>query len=491
MSDLLAQLAEQLSGKQYDRTEVGIERAGKKIVLPAEPKPMRYDEAIVVLQRIKQEEETQVAIHAEIDAFPFDGAYAFMKAMKETYGWATPVPEMTMFGPKPPVTINLEIDYGVYTPIIWGQFAIPNIEGVLKTGATWKDGRPIFLIQGQVKKKHQQEVEELAALTRKFVKNESIYKGKGISLKTDNEGNLNLETPPKFIDLSRVNPDELTFSEDTAQQVQTNVFTPVEYTQSCRDNKIPLKRGILFEGPFGTGKTLTAFVTAQKARANGWTFIMIDRVSGLKAALNFARQYQPCVVFAEDIDRSVEGQDRTVEIDDILNTIDGLESKGSEIMTILTSNNVNSINRAMIRPGRLDAIISIQAPDAVAVQKLLRIYGRDLISAEEDLTTAGEQLEGQIPAVIREVVERSKLYAIGRSKGGKISLTATDLVAAAKGMNHHLALLKGTKSEPSLNEKLGMVFTEAVAAGVRSNGVYENVQRTHKMTEELHEKIMN
>jgi SpoVK/Ycf46/Vps4 family AAA+-type ATPase len=76
-------------------------------------------------------------------------------------------------------------------------------------------------------------------------------------------------------------------------------------------HKVPLKRGVLLEGPYGTGKTLTAFVTAKKCVENGWTFIMLDRVAALKEALTFARMYAPAVVFAEDIDRSVEGE-RTV-----------------------------------------------------------------------------------------------------------------------------------------------------------------------------------
>src|SRR5262249_9702485 len=111
-------------------------------------------------------------------------------------------------------------------------------------------------------------------------------------------------------------------------------------------------------------KTLTAYVTAKKSSSNNWTFIYLDRVAGLHEAFRFAKQYAPSVIFAEDIDRAVNGDDRTTDIDDVLNTIDGIESKGGEIITILTTNHVDQINRAMLRPGRLDAVISIQAPDA-------------------------------------------------------------------------------------------------------------------------------
>ncbi len=457
---------------RFSNAEVHIRREGTKIILPNEPFPMRYDEAVKCLERKMKDEEETVSVHETIDAFPFDGAYAFMEALKQIYGWASPQARETFFGPKPPTTVNLEIDYGVFTQIIWGDFKIPGIEGVLRTGSTGKDGRPVFLIGGEVKKKHQADVAQIAELTRQLVKQGSIYKGKAINLKTDDDGDVDWSEPPKFLDLSRVNADELTFSTEVAAQVETNLFTPIEFTDACRLNHIPLKRGVLLEGPFGTGKTLTAFVTALKARKNGWTFIMIDRVGGLKDALKFARAYQPAVVFAEDVDRAIQGDDRTVEIDDILNTIDGIESKGSEVITILTSNDVAGINRAMLRPGRLDAIISVQAPDSAAAEKLMRLYARGLIKEDADLSMAGKELQGQIPATIREVVERSKLYAISRARGGKIKLTGEDIAHAARGMKNHLQLLNGKKEKsPSKHRKFGMAFADLVEETVQKNAM--------------------
>jgi transitional endoplasmic reticulum ATPase len=68
-----------------------------------------------------------------------------------------------------------------------------------------------------------------------------------------------------------------------------------------------------------------------------------------------------------------------------LNEIDGVESKGKELITILTSNHAENINQAMLRPGRLDAVLSIQAPDAFAAEKLIRLYARGLILERESL----------------------------------------------------------------------------------------------------------
>jgi transitional endoplasmic reticulum ATPase len=232
----------------------------------------------------------------------------------------------------------------------------------------------------------------------------------------------------------------------------------------------------LLEGPYGTGKTLAATVTAKKCEANGWTFITVGRVTALEGALQFAVAYQPCVVFVEDIDREMAGE-RTAQMDDILNKIDGIISKGAEIMVVLTSNAAENINRAMLRPGRLDAVLHIGPPDADAVQKLLRVYGRKLIKPGEDLTQAGLALAGRIPAVIREVVERSKLYAIGRAPGADFYLTDMDIVRSAAGMAHHLELLEGKATvELTASEQLAAAYTRVISENLGDASIGSRIE---------------
>jgi transitional endoplasmic reticulum ATPase len=467
---------------RFENIEVTVERKGSQIVLPNDPHNMSYDEAIIALKKRKEEENMEVSVNEIVKAFPFDGAYAFMKAMQRIYGWATPAPTMGWFGPNPPQTVSLEIGFNKTVQIIWGNFDIPGIDGQLKTGTWQQDGMVYFCIKGTVKKLHMPDVKRIADLTRDIVAKESVYRGQAVQLESDSNGSVDFSDAPKFLDLTRVKPEELTFSDEVQTQVQTNLFTLIEHTEVCRAHKIPLKRGVLLEGPYGTGKTLTAFVAAQKAVANGWTFIMLDKVAGLRDALKFAKMYGPAVVFAEDIDRAVEGE-RTVDMDDILNTIDGLEAKNSETITILTSNHVGNINKAMLRPGRLDAVITVNPPDAKAAEKLMRIYSRGTLAEGADLTEAGKELQGRIPAVIREVVERAKLYAIGRNPDkSDFKITGDDLLHSAKGMRNHLELMAGTKPEPSVEEKFGHAFKELMKTADSAL-----VERVHKNTVELAE----
>lgn len=465
--------------KNWDKEPIDVIREGTKIILPKE---MTYSVAITALQRKMTEDETVVSIYEEIETFPLDGAYALMNVLKDIYGWASPVPTPGMFGERPPTMVNLEIDFETHTQVFWGGFSMPGIEGMIECGASNSGGRFVFVISGKVKKKFQEAVKEIAERVRKFVKTRSVYKGKAIRLVTDDDGDLNFSRPPTFLDLKRVKEEELVLPTLIREQVTTSLFTPIEYSEVCRRHSIPLKRGVLLEGPYGTGKTLTAYVTAKKCSENGWTFIYLDRVQGIQTAFKFAKQYAPAVIFAEDIDRVTSGE-RDMELDDILNQIDGIDAKNTEIITILTTNHVEGINKAMMRPGRLDAVISILPPDKEAAEKLVRIYARDLLDEDEDLTDASSELAGQIPAVIRECVERAKLYSISRSHGrGILSLKGDDIKLAAQGMTGHLGLMK-TKIEPKTTAE---TFAESLQSLV-TNGLATKLDPMSDTIDEIRE----
>lgn len=473
---------------RFKNITVGVENKGSKIILPDDPHKMRVNEAITTLKSIQKAEETEVSIHEEINAYPLDGAFAFMQVLQQAYGWATAVPTPGFFGPTPPVMVNLEVGFGEHKQVIWGDFEIPNITGKLKTGATTTDdGRYIFCLRGTVLKKDQDQVKLIADAVRKYVLEGSVYKGKAIRLRTDSDGSFNPEKAPAFMDLSNVNVDELVYSDSIMEQVETNLFTPIKHTEVCRKHQVPLKRTILLEGPYGTGKTMAANVTAKHAEANGWTFIYLDRVQSLDEAVIFARQYAPAVVFSEDIDRVMTGG-RSIKVDDILNNVDGVDSKNAEVICVLTTNHVEKIEKAMLRPGRFDAIINILPPDAEAAKKLMIQYGRGLLN-EANLEEAGEELAGQIPAVIREAVERAKLYAIKRTEiaDEEVTLTGADVAAAARAMKHHLDLLKENVEIPKTPAQvIGEAMEETMV-----NVVKGNFKKSEGKIEDMHKAIMN
>lgn len=469
-----------------------IRRGGTALVLPEVPAPsgMTYNQAIEALQKRRDSEEAVVGIAEHVEGYaPLDAARAFMLAMARKFGWvdSVTVPGGFFSPDAPPTYVSLRVGPrpGDTTQIIWGRFTIPGVDGNLNTGigAGPETGQPAFAVHGQTKRKCQPIIADLMTLTRELLLAESIYKGKAVKLPLDSDGEMDWCRPLQFMDTSGVDPGAAVFSAELAEQIEVNLFTPVKATAICRKLRIPLKRGVLLEGTYGTGKTLVATVLAKVCEDNGWTFILVPDARGLAEAVDFAKRYSPAVVFCEDIDRQMDGE-RSIGMDAILNTIDGIGAKSTEVMVVLTTNHVDKINPAMLRPGRLDAVISVTPPDADAARRLVRLYGRKLIPANDALSGSGDLLAGMIPAVIREVVERAKLAAVYRTGSEQVQITDDDLVLSANGMRKHLGLLEQKTDAPSDAEVLAEKLHKVVGNGTHEvlAGISRTVERmgSHK-----------
>lgn len=495
-------MAREKKDKVYENREVTVERRGTSIVLPDDPRAMTYDEAIESLHRIKEQEGIKIGVHEEIEAFPLEGAWALTKVLKEMFGYTlTPQAVQTMFGEMPAASsVNLEVGPGKHEQVLWGSFKVPGVDGTLQTNVTRSSGLLTFVITGTIKKKDQATVKRVADGVRQFVRENSLYKGEAVKIETvfdHKDGLYKIEPnrPPKFLDLEKVSEDELTFSKDVGELINTNLFVPLEEAEKCRELNVPLRRNVLLEGPYGTGKTLTAFVAAKKAQKNNWTFIYLDRVEALKDALLFARRYSPAIIFAEDIESVMKGGRKT-SVNDILNTIDGIDAKNQEVMCIFTTNHVEKIEKAMLRPGRLDAVISVQPPDAAAAEKLIRVYARGLIGEGEDLSGAAKELAGQIPAMIRETVERSKLFAItNHTDGSKLKITGENVRLAAVQMKGHMKLIADKGPRKLTNgEQLERVIATILRKDYQGRFCYdedENVISDTTMPETLANGVVN
>jgi transitional endoplasmic reticulum ATPase len=428
------------------RDVVDVQHHGDALVIPRTLTLERADE--VLHARMAYEREV-VAIHAPIKApFPFEGAYALFEVLTEKFGWANGVPTPGFFGASPPAMLAVPIGPNQTVQVPWGRFKLPQVDGYVQSSIEQDDlGVSRFVISGEVKRMHEKAVNEIVEAVQDRVRHQSIYKGKAFRVRLyDDRGKRMVMPEPKFLDLSTRIERELILPEETEESVQTNIFTLIERTADVTKHGIPLKRGVLLAGQFGTGKTMIARVTAEKSVDNGWTYVEVERIQEFAEVARLVVAYGDrsagVVLFCEDIDRIMAGDARDVGIDQVLNVIDGVESKGSAMMVVLTTNDLEGITSAMLRPGRLDAIIPVGPPDGPAAARLARQYGRGLIAESDPLTESQEVLGGNIPAVIREAVERSKLRAIRLTPEGE-PLVVTDraLALAAKEMANHIRLL--------------------------------------------------
>lgn len=450
---------ESMSTATKDKTEVKpkfenvtIEKRGKILILP---EGMSYAEGRLWLSRQEEAEEHVVSVYANIPCFPLDGAVALRKAMEEIYGFAALADTPSFFGKEPPTMVQIEIPGGFATAIL-GRMQPPMFEGGFIEANLDKMA---LLIRGEVKKKFEAETQIVISKTKEILAQQSIYRGQAFILDLSYLGDEDqkerrfhpVNDAPKFMDVADVNEGQLILNQSTLFALTANIWTRIEQTEACRQHAIPLKHGALLAGAFGTGKTLTARVTASKCVRSGWTFIYLKTPSQLAHALKLAEMYAPAALFCEDIDEII-GSDRDADITAIMNTIDGVDTKEKPILTILTTNNPDNIFKGMIRPGRIDTIVHFHEPDAATAAKFVQLYSRDddnttLLAPDIDIDVVGQALAGFVPAFIAEAVFKAKSYAIhrhGTDIMGKV--TQDDLVNAATALREHKRLMDGDKA---------------------------------------------
>lgn len=424
------------------RETATVERVGNKIIIPD---GMSYATARNWLTKQEQAEESQVAIHDEIPCFPLDGVLALTKALDARYGF------FAAGGWAPPCAVQVPTASGKMATALLGELRPPIWEGgFIQAEVGGREAK--LVISGQVKRKFEGEIKAVIMAAREMLKTDSIYRRQAIRLDLSFMYRMPpsfnpISDAPQFMDVSNVNEGGLILNPVTEFELSANIFTIIEQTAACRRNQIPLKHGCLLMGPYGTGKTLTAAVMASKCVRNGWTFIYLKNAAHLADALRIAQLYAPAVLFAEDIDQAVNGEDRTESMNEILNTLDGVDTKGKPIVTVLTTNHPENINTAFLRAGRIDTVVSFDPPDAKTAVRFIRLFaqdddGQNLLAPAQDLAEAGKELAGFVPAFIAEAVQKAKRFAIHR-EGADITgkLLATDLVLAAQALQKHVKMV--------------------------------------------------
>lgn len=452
-NEILRQLAH-LGGQFVGDDDITFE--GTKFVVPAAMNLRRAHKFLG--QRIEADEEEHVIVR-DFQYRPLDGAFNTWMTMKELFGAVIGQATYDFFGKNPPEFISIDTGFGESQQVPWGWVTIPMLDdGKMSVGSTRdREKGELFRLVYNGPRKHRYVVEGLFAAVDERLKSHSIYKGKAI----------NGKERPEFLRTGHVNHDAVVYSEDVLDQLKANVWSVIEHTDRTRVLGLPLKRAVLLEGPYGTGKTLASAMTADKAVANGWTFLLCrPGRDGLVQTMQTAALYAPSVVFFEDVDVVAEGASTDKDsVSELLDVFDGMGAKSSEVMAVLTTNHVQKIHKGMLRPGRLDAVISINSLDAEGIQKLVTVSiparlkdGGDWASTI-NWSEVTEAMDGFLPAFVKEASDRSVRYMIGRGEQDSV-ITTSDLVQAAEGLRPQLDLMNGAgegKSRPTVDAAISDV----------------------------------
>lgn len=234
---------------------------------------------------------------------------------------------------------------------------------------------------------------------------------------------------------------DYTFAPALLRQLRTEVvdFLRGEVADRLREWDVPAKRGIVLFGDPGNGKTVLTRICAKHALEAGMNVVIIegrrrsrlsyDRGSmGLGDELRRAAARAPALLLFEDIDLHCEGRtqsqaqphvlgpDSQQPLAELLDFLDGVEPNHGYVL-LASTNHLESLDRALRRPGRIDVEIEIANPNreqrGAALQRMLWAGPRPA----PDPGIAAELLGGASFADLAEVVRRYKIAAASAADG--------------------------------------------------------------------------
>jgi len=218
------------------------------------------------------------------------------------------------------------------------------------------------------------------------------------------------------------------------QELKEAVEWPLKYAESFIRLGIRPSRGILLYGPPGTGKTLIAKAVAKESESN---FIQVKGPSllsmwvgkseeGMRKIFERARQVAPCVIFFDEIDSlagkrgmSDAGGSRVTErvLNQMLAEMDGLEDL-KDVIVIGATNRPDMLDSALLRPGRFDKILLVNAPEETGRLQTLKIHTKKMPLAKDVLLEEfAKKTEGYTGADIEAFVREAALLALREDLG--------------------------------------------------------------------------
>ena len=190
-----------------------------------------------------------------------------------------------------------------------------------------------------------------------------------------------------------------------------------------------LPKGVLLVGPPGTGKTLLAKAVAGEANVpffsiSGSEFVEMFVGMGAARVRDLFKQAQekaPCIVFIDEIDAIGKKRDtspmggndeREQTLNQLLTEMDGFDgSKG--VVILAATNRPESLDKALLRPGRFDRRVPVELPDLQGREAILKVHAKDVkISPNVDWRTIALATSGTSGAELANIVNEAALLAV-------------------------------------------------------------------------------
>ena len=190
-----------------------------------------------------------------------------------------------------------------------------------------------------------------------------------------------------------------------------------------------LPKGVLLVGPPGTGKTLLAKAVAGEAHVpffsiSGSEFVEMFVGMGAARVRDLFKQAQekaPCIVFIDEIDAigkkrdngAMGGNDeREQTLNQLLTEMDGFDG-GKGVVILAATNRPESLDKALLRPGRFDRRVPVELPDLQGREAILKVHARNVkISSQVDWRSIALSTSGTSGAELANIVNEAALLAV-------------------------------------------------------------------------------
>ncbi len=229
--------------------------------------------------------------------------------------------------------------------------------------------------------------------------------------------------------------------EEEAKEALKEIVDFLHNPQKYADIGANLPKGALLVGPPGTGKTLLARAVAGEAHVPFFSISgseFVEMFVGMGAAkvrdlFKQATEKAPCIVFIDEIDTigkkrdggGISGNDeREQTLNQLLTEMDGFDGKKG-VVILAATNRPESLDAALLRPGRFDRRIPVELPDLKGREAILKVHGKEVKMSEDvDYNAIARATSGASGAELANIINEAALRAV---RMGRMAVNQSDL----------------------------------------------------------------
>ena len=229
--------------------------------------------------------------------------------------------------------------------------------------------------------------------------------------------------------------------QDEAKEALTEIVDFLHNPKKYSDIGAKLPKGALLVGPPGTGKTLLAQAVAGEADVPFFSISgseFVEMFVGLGAAkvrdlFKQAHEKAPCIVFIDEIDTIGKKRDgagfsgndeREQTLNQLLSEMDGFEGNDG-VVILAATNRPESLDPALLRPGRFDRRVPVELPDLAGREAILKVHAKKIVKDEDiDYNAIARATAGASGADLANMINEAALRAV---REGRHEMTQRDI----------------------------------------------------------------